>query len=161
MTDNGRCSVIFQSGVYFIENECLFLNGSAFSFTMIPFSSSLMLTPSRKPVGCVPSAAVAVLGGGSASSPGGVCLWAQRVVNTPWTDTNPVRAGIYTPSACWDTHFPPWTEFLTHTCENITFPQLRLRTVMSIVTRESNQIGNSTNPRCCMAINASCSSLRN
>ena len=24
---------------------------------------------------------------------------------------------------------PPWTEFLTHTCENITFPQLRLRMV--------------------------------
>ena len=22
-------------------------------------------------------------------------------------------------------HAPPWTEFLTHTCENITFPQLR------------------------------------
>ena len=28
----------------------------------------------------------------------------------------------------WQTS-PPWTEFLTHTCENITFPQLRLRTV--------------------------------
>ena len=26
---------------------------------------------------------------------------------------------------------PPWTEFLTHGCENITFPQLRLRTVKS------------------------------
>ena len=27
-------------------------------------------------------------------------------------------------------HLPPlWTEFLTQTCENITFPQLRLRTV--------------------------------
>ena len=24
---------------------------------------------------------------------------------------------------------PPWTEFLTHACENITFPQLLLRTV--------------------------------
>ena len=23
----------------------------------------------------------------------------------------------------------PWTEFLTHACENFTFPQLRLRTV--------------------------------
>ena len=29
--------------------------------------------------------------------------------------------------ACWDT--PPWTEFLTHACENITFPQLLLRSV--------------------------------
>ena len=27
---------------------------------------------------------------------------------------------------------PPWTEFLTHTCENITFPQLRLRTVKMV-----------------------------
>ena len=24
---------------------------------------------------------------------------------------------------------PPWTEFVTHACENITFPQLLLRTV--------------------------------
>ena len=33
----------------------------------------------------------------------------------------------------WCTPPPPpplWTEFLTHTCENITFPQLRLRTVI-------------------------------
>ena len=27
-------------------------------------------------------------------------------------------------------HAPPWTEFLTHDCEHITFPQLLLRTVM-------------------------------
>ena len=27
------------------------------------------------------------------------------------------------------THAPLWTEFLTHTCENITFPQLLLRAV--------------------------------
>ena len=26
-------------------------------------------------------------------------------------------------------HHPLWTEFLTHACENITFPQLLLRTV--------------------------------
>ena len=26
-------------------------------------------------------------------------------------------------------HLPPWTEFLTHACENITFPQLLFRTV--------------------------------
>ena len=31
-----------------------------------------------------------------------------------------VCLGVYTS--------PPWTEFLTHACENITFPQLRLRT---------------------------------
>ena len=28
---------------------------------------------------------------------------------------------------------PLWTEFLTHACGNITFPQLRLRTVMNVV----------------------------
>ena len=27
---------------------------------------------------------------------------------------------------------PLWTEFLTHTCENITFVQLRLRTVINL-----------------------------
>ena len=32
---------------------------------------------------------------------------------------------------------PLWTEFLTHTCENITFPQLLLRTV-KIVSNEMN-----------------------
>ena len=30
-----------------------------------------------------------------------------------------------------NSHPPPWTEFLTHACENITFPQLLLRTVMN------------------------------
>ena len=32
--------------------------------------------------------------------------------------------GSVWPSACWDTP-QPWTEFSTHACENITFPQLR------------------------------------
>ena len=32
------------------------------------------------------------------------------------------------PSVCWDTS-PLWTEWLTDRCENIIFPQLRLRTV--------------------------------
>ena len=47
----------------------------------------------------------------------------------------PVHAGIHTP-AQWmlgytpSPHPPqPWTGFLTHTCENITFPQLLLWTV--------------------------------
>ena len=34
------------------------------------------------------------------------------------------------PSACWDTP-PLWTELLTHTCENITFPKLLWRTVLN------------------------------
>ena len=29
----------------------------------------------------------------------------------------------------WCVHLPPWPEFLTHACENITFPQLLLRAV--------------------------------
>ena len=39
--------------------------------------------------------------------------------------------GVY-PSMQWGRHPPPrplWTEFLTHACENITFPQLLLWTV--------------------------------
>ena len=32
-------------------------------------------------------------------------------------------------SARGDVHLPPWTEFLTHACENITFPQLPLQMV--------------------------------
>ena len=33
------------------------------------------------------------------------------------------------PISFWDISPPPWTEFLTHACENITFPQLLLRPV--------------------------------
>ena len=43
--------------------------------------------------------------------------------------------GVCLPSACLDTQFPPprpMDRILdTHTCENITFPQLLLRTVTS------------------------------
>ena len=42
------------------------------------------------------------------------------------------------PIACWDAHplpiaswdTPPWTEFLTHACKNITFTSLLLRAVI-------------------------------
>ena len=57
------------------------------------------------PVGCVPSAAVAV------------CWWGMGVS---------AQRGV---SAYRGVHLPQWTEFLTHACENTTFPQLRLRTV--------------------------------
>ena len=77
------------------------------------------------PVGCVPFATVA----------------AGKERCLPWwvsaTLPSPVHAGIHPPAHCmlgytsptqcsasWDT--PPWT----HACENITFPQLLLRTVM-------------------------------
>ena len=33
------------------------------------------------------------------------------------------------PAHCMLGYNPPWTEFLTHTCENITVPQLLLRAV--------------------------------
>ena len=40
-------------------------------------------------------------------------------------------------------HLPPlWTEFLTHACENITFPQLRLRAVIKITLRTSSGTNN-------------------
>ena len=47
------------------------------------------------------------------SAHGGVCL-----------------GGVY-PGGCLpgEVYTSPWTEFLTHTCENMTFPQLRLRRV--------------------------------
>ena len=34
------------------------------------------------------------------------------------------------PIACWDTPSNSWIEFLTHACENITFPQLLLRAII-------------------------------
>ena len=36
-------------------------------------------------------------------------------------------------SAQGGVHLPPGTEFLTYACENITFPQLHLRTVIKDV----------------------------
>ena len=39
--------------------------------------------------------------------------------------------GDVCPMACWDTPRPPWTEFLTHACKNITFPQLLFRVVIT------------------------------
>ena len=46
-----------------------------------------------------------------------------------------LSGGVY-PSMQWDRHHrrPPWREFLTHACKNITFPQL-LRTVNTKGTR--------------------------
>ena len=35
------------------------------------------------------------------------------------------------PGGCLTDTPPSWTEFLTYACENITFPQLRLRTVIN------------------------------
>ena len=74
------------------------------------------------PVGCVLSAAVAACLGG-----GGVCpgVSAQGVAAQGGVPAQGVSAGgcVYTSSL--------WTEFLIHTCENINFLQLRLRTVIT------------------------------
>ena len=63
------------------------------------------------PIGCVPSAAVAVCwwgGGGSVSAQGvGVCIPASTKADTLPNFVPP----------------PLWTEFLTYACENITLPQ--------------------------------------
>ena len=73
------------------------------------------------PVGCVPSAAVAVCPGWGVSAQGGRvstqggCLPRGHL---------PGLGGMYISP----TH-PSRTEYLTDACENITFPQLRLRTV--------------------------------
>ena len=74
------------------------------------------------PVGCVPSAAVAILSCHARPSPL-PCMYLPPC--TPLCHTCPPR---YT---CPPTmHTPMWTEFLTHACENITFLQLLLQAVI-------------------------------
>ena len=64
------------------------------------------------PVGCVPSAAIA-MSIPACTAQGGVC---PRGVSAQ-------GEGVCIP-ACAEAQTPLWTEFLTHTCENITLPQL-------------------------------------
>ena len=66
------------------------------------------------PLGCVPPASMAISGGGVSAQGGCLPVW------------------LYTPLpiACWVTP-PPRTEFLTHAYENITFPQLLLRALIT------------------------------
>ena len=89
------------------------------------------------PVGCVPSAAVAVCWGGGLPRgvrPGGIC---------------PRGGGGSAQGWCLaDT--PRWTEFLTHASENIAFPQLRLRTIIS--NRQRIIVGLCLAPRYCKII---------
>ena len=56
-------------------------------------------------------------GGGVSAQGMGVCLGG-------FLPRGCLPRGVYTS--------PLWTEFLTHACENITFPQLLLRTVINI-----------------------------
>ena len=94
------------------------------------------------PVGCVPSTAGGVcLGGfcqeGGVSAQGGV--FAQRVsvlgVSAQKRGVCQGRVSAQEGGVCQGRVSargvsPMWTEFLTHVCENITFPQLLLRTAI-------------------------------
>ena len=85
------------------------------------------------PVGCVPSAAVAVFPATHAP-----CLAHPHHVRSP---------NHACPST---THAPPlWTEFLTHACENITFPQLLLLTVKMFVHRSFERFYPELTQACC------------
>ena len=99
-----------------------------------------MLNQECIPVGCLSSAGLAV-GGGCLSGrclprgclPGGVCpsaCWDSQPPGQTRGVSALVHAGIHTPL---------WTEFLTHACENITFPQLRLRMVITTRKRSLGQ----------------------
>ena len=90
------------------------------------------------PVGCVPSIAVPVcLGGclprgclpGGCLPTGGVCLGDVCSGGVSSQMGVSARGVCVSQHALRQTPQPLWTEFLTHACENITFPQLRLRTV--------------------------------
>ena len=59
--------------------------------------------------------------GGGVCSSGCVC---SEGVSAPGSVS---ALGVSAPRGCT----PPWTEFLTHACENITFPQLRLGAVIT------------------------------
>ena len=59
---------------------------------------------------------------------GGVCLGGSAWGCLPGAGCLPrgsCLGGVY-PSMQWGRHPPLWIEFLTHACENITFPQLQL-----------------------------------
>ena len=51
-----------------------------------------------------------------------------------WRVCLPRRGGeVYTPCPLHARIHPMWTEWLTHRCKNITFPQLRLRAVKTML----------------------------
>ena len=90
-----------------LQKICFYLHSSK----TLDFQKNLKYKQECIPVGCVPSAAVAVCGGGVSareSAKGRGCL----------------PRGVYPNGA-----HTPRTDFLTHACENITFPQPLLRTV--------------------------------
>ena len=102
------------------------------------------------PIGCVPPTSVAILGCVWQTPPGqtpphrnplGRHPTPSPWADTPWADFAPgqipppgqytptqLHVGILTPAHCM-LGYTPWTEEMTHACENITFPQLLLRAV--------------------------------
>ena len=85
--------------------------------------------------GCLPDWGGCLPGGGGCLSrrgvwPGGVCPGSVCLGCVCPGGVSPggclPREGL---PQCMLGYTPLWTEFCTHTCENITFPQLRLRTV--------------------------------
>ena len=63
--------------------------------------------------------------------------WSSRVCPGSVCPGGCLPRGVCLPRGCLPSRsrgvsarHPPWTEFVTHACENITFPQLHLRTVI-------------------------------
>ena len=82
------------------------------------------------PGGCLPRGMVSAQGVVSAHRGGGWCL-SGGVVSAQGGQVSAQRGVcLVCPGGCLPSLFL-WTEFLTHACENITFPQLRLRTVIT------------------------------
>ena len=88
------------------------------------------------PVGCIPSAHwlhLVVFGGGGGCMPGDrVCLGVCMPGGLTCRGRGHACQGVCVPCT-------PilWTEFLTHACENITFPQLMLRAVISVAIKST------------------------
>ena len=127
----------------------------------IPTTEIAFIEQERIPVGCVPSAAVAVTGG-SPHTPGSRSPPEQAAPQARSPSTSPLGVDLEKPppprpdplnfppgggpgnlqgmlgysspetccKACWDTT-PPSVNRITDSCKNITFPQLRLRAVMT------------------------------
>ena len=82
--------------------------------------------------GCLPRGGWVSTWGKEGFCPGGVCPWGG--VSAHGEGCLPRGGGVCLGGVCQRNAgiHPPskWTEFLTHACENITFPQLLLRAVI-------------------------------
>ena len=63
--------------------------------------------------------------------PGGVCLPRGESAQGRCTPPSGPRETLTPPAYCMLGYTPQWIEFLTHACENITFPQLLFRAVIN------------------------------